>query len=330
MDFNKFLDRLHAANIPYDAVADALDIVYVLSKGMPVWEEGQESWHYKFDKMPQDAFTDILVEEIAEALRESTKARGITLFHGDVTDNGMKLFMDALRDTKAPIEELCLYDLRWVTDESLKDLPDIIRKKGIKNCDISMILRSSNELRTRVAEACEDVKRLDKIEKYKQQGAELGTSMTNDALGNVQKEVKKQEPKYPISDELEKIIMAMPPRQREKNRDSLASIQGGKYPPVKALIGVFTWTHDVFFAAEILKLLPPEKRAGLLIEVMAYYKEHFCSGQDDYDFFDEWIVRDLNRLADNGVIPVDLINILGQRLRGGQSAQMHVPNERGM
>ena len=319
MDFNKFLDRLQAANIQYDYVADALDIVYVLSKGMPVWEDGKESWHYKFDKMTQFAFTDILVEEIAEALRESTKARGITLFHGDVTDKGMKLFMDALRDTKAPIEELCLYDLRGVTDESLKDLPDIIRKKGIKDCDISMILRSSNELRTKVAEACEDVKKLAKIEKFKGQNGELGKV-----------EVKKPEPKYPISDKLEKIIMAMPPRQREKDRDSLASIQGGDYPPVKALIGVFTWTHDIYLAMEILSLLPLEERVGLLIEVMSYYKDHFNPEEDNYDFFNKWIVRDLKRLADNGVIPVDLISILGQKLRGGQSAMMRVPNEKGM
>ena len=153
----------------------------------------------------------------------------------------------------------------------------------------------------------------------------------DDAQENkVQEKVKKQEPKYPISDKLEKIIMAMPPRKREKNRDSLASIQGGKYPPVKALIGVFTWTHDIYFAAEILSLLPPDERVGLLTEVMTYYKHHFNPEEDNYDFFDKWIVRDLNWLADKGIISSDLISILGQKLRGNQLSQMYVPKERGM
>lgn len=112
------------------------------------------------------------------------------------------------------------------------------------------------------------------------------------------------ESKYPMSDKVEKIIKGMPELQRKEGRDSLASIQqGDSYPPVKALVGVFTWTHDIIFASDILKLLPTEeKRETLLREAIDYYKEHY---DNDRQFFNDVIVKDFATLAFIGVISSD-------------------------
>ena len=134
----------------------------------------------------------------------------------------------------------------------------------------------------------------------------------------VQKKVKTPEPKYPISDRLERVIKAMPPRERKKNRDSLASIQrptsSGRYPPVKALVGVFTWTHDISFATEILGLLSTEEeRAGLLSEAVEYYKLHHLYDGEDMSFFNEWIWRDLLALVYDGTISFETASKLREQ-----------------
>ncbi len=158
MDIHTLLDRLAAAKIPYETVQDTLDFSDALAHDWPVWiSDKEQTRYYSFDRMPQEAFTDIMLEEIADSLRKSTKATGITLFHGDVTDKGMTLFLNALKETKAPISELKLDDLRGVTDASLKALPDIIKLKNITKCDVSGILRISDDLRKEIDKAVKAV-----------------------------------------------------------------------------------------------------------------------------------------------------------------------------
>lgn len=159
MDIRTLLDKLAKANISYESVSDTLDFIYALANDRPVWIDNKESRHYSFDKMPQDSFTDIILEQIAEALRKSKQAKGITLFHGTVTDKGMKLFIDALKETKAPISELCIDDLKGITDASLKDLPNIIKEKAIIKCDVSG-LKISEDLKKEINKATAEIHKL--------------------------------------------------------------------------------------------------------------------------------------------------------------------------
>jgi len=126
-------------------------------------------------------------------------------------------------------------------------------------------------------------------------------------------EIVEVDSKYPMSDKVERIIKGMPELPRKANRDSLASIQnpssGKPYPPVKALNGVFTWTHDIGFATDILTILPTEQeRAQLLREAIDYYKEH--NNYDNGEFFNEWVVKDLAALAYDGTISFDTFDSL--------------------
>ncbi|MBQ6027071.1 MAG: hypothetical protein IJL21_00760 [Alphaproteobacteria bacterium] len=141
---------------------------------------------------------------------------------------------------------------------------------------------------------------------------------------------------YPISDRVWNIIKSMPRLKRDPKRDSLASIQNplspDGYPPVKALVGVFTWTHNRIFAKEILELLnTEEERAGLLSEAVRYYKLHH--GDEDASFFNEWIWRDLLALVDGGTISLETASKLKDQanradsnvpvfVMSGQSRQM--------
>ena len=159
MDARTLIDKLAKANIPYESVADTLDFVYALANDRPIWIDNKPSRYYSFNNMPQDSFTDIMLEQIAEALRKSKQAEGITLFHGYVTDKGMKLFIDALKETKAPISELCIDDLQGITDASLKDLPTIIKTKGIAKCDVSGYLKISDNLKQEINKATAEVRK---------------------------------------------------------------------------------------------------------------------------------------------------------------------------
>lgn len=123
---------------------------------------------------------------------------------------------------------------------------------------------------------------------------------------------------YPVSDRVEEIIKSMPPLKRDPKRDSLASIQNplspDGYPPVKALVGVFTWTHDISFATKILGLLSTEEeRAGLLSEAVEYYKLHHLDDGEDMSFFNEWIWRDLLALVYDGTISFETASKLREQ-----------------
>lgn len=159
MDIRMLLDKLAKANIPYESVADTLDFIDALANDWPVWINNEQSRHYSFDKMPQDSFTDIMLEQIADALRKSKQAKGITLFHGNVTDKGMKLFFDALKETNAPISELRIDDLQGITDTSLKDLPNIIKTKCITKCEVSGYLKISDDLKKEINKATAEVRK---------------------------------------------------------------------------------------------------------------------------------------------------------------------------
>ena len=147
---------------------------------------------------------------------------------------------------------------------------------------------------------------------------------------------KRATQRYPISDRVEKIIKSMPRLKRDPDRDSLASIQNplspDGYPPVKALVGVFTWTHDRSLAKKILELLnTEEERAGLLSEAVRYYKLHH--DDEDASFFNEWIWRDLLALVYDGTISLETASKLKDQanradsnvpvfVMSGQSRQM--------
>lgn len=143
--------------------------------------------------------------------------------------------------------------------------------------------------------------------------------------------------RYPVSDRVEKIIKSMPRLKRDPDRDSLASIQNplspDGYPPVKALVGVFTWTHDISFATRILELLnTEEERAGLLSEAVSYYKLNYHRDGEDMSFFNEWIWRDLLALVYDGTISFETASKLREQANKDDSkVSVFVPvQSRGM
>lgn len=110
--------------------------------------------HYSFSNMYQNNFTDFVMKKISSSLKQSKKASGITLFHGVVTDEGMKSFIDALSETKAPIKEVHIDDFPNITDASMKRLPEIIAQKGITTCKIGYCPGVSSELKKQINLAC--------------------------------------------------------------------------------------------------------------------------------------------------------------------------------
>lgn len=113
-----------------------------------------EKNHYSFDNMSQHNFIDTVMGKISSALKQSQKATGITLFHGDVTDKGMLSFIEALSKTNAPIKKIYIDDFPYVTDESMKRLPEIIIPKGITICEIDHCPGVSSELKKRISLSC--------------------------------------------------------------------------------------------------------------------------------------------------------------------------------
>ncbi|MBO7508998.1 MAG: hypothetical protein J6T57_01855 [Alphaproteobacteria bacterium] len=136
--------------------------------------------------------------------------------------------------------------------------------------------------------------------------------------------MEKSKEHYPISDRVEAVIKSMQPLKRDPKRDTIASIQNplspDGYSPVKALVGVFTWTHDRYFAKEILELLKTEEeRAGLLSEAVSYYKLHHSD--EDASFFNEWIWRDLLAFVRDGIISSETASKLKDQANGADSQQ---------
>lgn len=110
--------------------------------------------HYSFDNMAQNDFTDFVMEKIGSALKQSKKATGITLSHSYATDKGMQSFIRGLSETKAPIREIHIDDFPYITDKSMKLLPEVIAKKGITVCDIGYCPNVSPELKKQIGLAC--------------------------------------------------------------------------------------------------------------------------------------------------------------------------------
>ena len=134
---------------------------------------------------------------------------------------------------------------------------------------------------------------------------------------------RKSNSKYPMSDKVEEIIKNMPTLDLKVNRDSLANIQQSTaerpYPPVKALCGVFTWSHDIGFATNILEILPDmAEREQLLKEALDYYKANYSN---DGQFFDDWIVKDLGALVYDGTITLDVFNALREYYDTGRATE---------
>ena len=113
-----------------------------------------EKNHYSFDNMIQSDFTDVVIGKISSALKQSQKATGITLFHGNVTDKGMLSFIESLTKTNAPIKKIYIDDFPYVTDESMKRLPEIIIQKGITTCEIGYCPSVSPKLKKQISLAC--------------------------------------------------------------------------------------------------------------------------------------------------------------------------------
>ena len=133
-----------------------LDTIWALKKdvGMLVSKDSHShQYDYKFDDIAEDSFTDMVAIKIAQALEESKKTTGLTLFHGDVSDRGMGRIMKALQKTTSPISRLEIKDFPKVTDKSLKVLPDIIKEKGILFCNVELT-SISKELKNQINNAC--------------------------------------------------------------------------------------------------------------------------------------------------------------------------------
>lgn len=129
----------------------------------------EEPYHYKFNNLESTQFTDVVAKEIANGLKKSTKATGLTLFHGNVTDNGMAKIIEALQETHAPVQKLNIDDFPLVTDKSMKLLPDVIKQKGIMECNVSLC-NISPETTNQINSACQQ-----NVAKYMQQNR-LGRS----------------------------------------------------------------------------------------------------------------------------------------------------------
>lgn len=157
--FHKLLDELRASNMQYEWVSQAVGTATDLAND-DAWPDNHRNRHYFFDNMAQEAFTDVILKYIADSLRKSKKAKGITLFHGNITDKGMRSFLDALKETKAPISNLEFCDLRGVTDISLQELPTIIKLKHITKCDVSGLVGISDNLKKEIAKATASVRKM--------------------------------------------------------------------------------------------------------------------------------------------------------------------------
>ena len=115
--------------------------------------ERKNKWHYKFDMMRQEDFTNFVLAKISVALKNAQKVQGISLFHANATDEGMNLFLKALAKTKSPIKTVIIEDMPYVTDKSLSILPEIIKNKGILNCKL-LLPQISGTLKNKVNDAC--------------------------------------------------------------------------------------------------------------------------------------------------------------------------------
>ena len=138
-------DTLKIQEEPY------LECIWALKHDI-YYEKGPR--HYNlFSDHTSDQFTDVVASKIAKALEKSKKATGLTLFHGDVTDKGMRKILEAVRNTEAPITELNIKDFPYVTDDSIKVLPDVIREKGIVSCNL-FLTHVSPEILKKAEMAC--------------------------------------------------------------------------------------------------------------------------------------------------------------------------------
>ncbi len=118
------------------------------------YAKGDDKFHYKFDNMDPNHFSDKLARKISDAIFLSPKANAITLTGGVMTDKGMKQIIDALLWTQAPVKALYLTDFPNVSDASMKKLPAVIEKKGITVCKINQMPLVSGDVMDKIAAAC--------------------------------------------------------------------------------------------------------------------------------------------------------------------------------
>ena len=90
---------------------------------------------------PPDKFNDHYIVGIADALKDSKKAKKITLHFGRTSDSAMRYFLKSVQETTAPLELIEIDTVRGVTDDTWKLLPEIIKSKkitiNVKNVIIS-------------------------------------------------------------------------------------------------------------------------------------------------------------------------------------------------
>lgn len=218
--------------------------------------------------------------------------------------------------------------------EELKTLrahkPDV--KRGATKWDLKDWEKKQAQLVARFKELDIELAKYDVYHKTPDKGVQAKKKEERREQAALVKPVatRKSNSKYPMSDKVEEIIKNMPTLDLKVNRDSLANIQQSTaerpYPPVKALYGVFTRSHDIGFATNILEILPDmAEREQLLKEALDYYKANYRYSFDEDKsgdrFFDNWVVQDLSALVYDGTITLDVFNALREYYDTGRATE---------